>query len=248
MKMLLSMLFCSLMAFETALASTLVTKGPDGTYKPGVAKSWKSEGSTTTFSFADETRATEVGKILSERLANAKITVSNTDVRIVGIPSTALLEQVAALSLEGQADPLADLAGLGGAVAVAETPEGGGSIRASKPSGKGFLARSIKDHDPSERFEAEVVEVRRNEFPAATLRLKVARSAKTGPLNKKLVKGQIIDGAVVMAGTPSQIDLASSHSQRNMGAYYLSKGDHVIVHFVEASANTFEIDWLERAK
>ncbi len=93
MKMLLSMLFCSLMAFETALASTLVTKGPDGTYKPGVAKSWKSEGSTTTFSFADETRATEVGKILSERLANAKITVSNTDVRIVGIPSTALLEQ-----------------------------------------------------------------------------------------------------------------------------------------------------------
>jgi hypothetical protein len=227
---------------------TLVIKGADGKYAAGAAQSWTSSGATSvSFVLAEGVDANAVAKLLTERLATAKVKLIGGKLEVRGIPVEALLDQLSSLSLTGDGDdPLADLAGLGTVVAM-DTPEGGGSIRASKPTTT-FGPRVIKDHDPSERLTAQVVEVKRGAFPMVSLRLKLKSVPKAGPFAQQLKKGKVIDGDVVLQGDSGAVDFQAAASQRNLAAYYLVPGDQVTVHAAAAEGELFEIDFVERAK
>ncbi|MBI3178071.1 MAG: hypothetical protein HYZ27_00320 [Deltaproteobacteria bacterium] len=226
-------------------ADTLVTKGADGKIGPGAAKSWKVTGGTVTFALAAGADGPAIAQFLTARLANAQVKLEGGALVISGIPAEALLDQLSAMSLSGGGDPLADLAGMGGAAVAMDTPEGGGSIRAAKPNTTAF-ATHIKDHDAGERIEVEVIEAKRGTFPEVTLKLKVRRVAKSGPLKKKLKSGQVIEAAVLFHGSQAGIDLWAGQNQRNLAAFYVSSGDRITVHPVAREGDAIAIDWIER--
>ena len=230
-----------------AAPDTLVVKGKDGAIAAGAAKTWKATGVTTVvFQLAEGVDGAAVAKLLTERLASAKVASAGSQLTITGIPTAALLDQLVTLSLTGNSDPLADLAGLGGAVASAETPEGGGSIRASKPTATTMALRTIKDHDPAERLEAEVLEIKQGAFPSVTLKLKVRRIAKAGPLKDTLSRGKIIEAPVAFTVGDTGVDLTLEVNKRNLASWYLAKGDRVTIHPAVAEADRIQIDWITR--
>lgn len=228
------LLTLALTAYFAASPDTLVVKRGD-TYEPGVAASWVAGNASVVFTLRADANPDAIAQTLRERLFNATVSVDGRKLIISGISPPALLEQVATLSLSGQADPLGELAALGG-VLSGEGPEAGGSIRASRPT----------PHDPSHRFHATVETVKPATFPHATLVLRVTRAAKEGP-HSKLLAGDKITGTVVFAHDEGHIDFTDPTTQRNVGAYYLRSGDAVLVHSVRTDKGVY-FDFVEREK
>lgn len=229
-------------------ADTLVVAGEGGVFHPGLAKSWSAEGEAMIFLLADGTDGARIATVLGERLAQAQIALEGTKLTIRGIPSSALLEQLATLDVSGEGDPLAALAGLGGGVPANEGPEAGGSIRASKPIPlpNAVLGAMASAAEPGvERLEAEVVDVGRGTFPQVTLKLRFRRASREGPLKGKIAAGSILETPVLLAGSAGAVDFTQAATQRNLGAYYLRKGDRVLLRAVEAGGRIV-VDWIER--
>jgi hypothetical protein len=229
-----------------AHADPLVNAAGGGAYKPGIARSWSAEGDKVTFVLVDGADAAAIVATLKDKLPDAKVSADAGKVVIAGVPMAALLEKLAGISV-GDADPLAALAGLGGSVKGNEAPEAGGSIRASKPTPVGAMLGSATDAETAERFEAEVVSVAHGAaFPQVIVRLKVRRSITAGVLKGKVTAGKIIDLPVVLGQPNAPVDFSQAAVQRNLAAYYLKKGDRVIVRAVEAPGALAAIEWLER--
>ena len=235
-------------------ADTLVVSGGDGTYKPGVAKSWSTESDAVVFVLNDGVDGEKVAATLRERLAQAKITFAGGKLSVRGIPQPALLDQLSGLSLSGDADPLAALAGLGGGVQGNEAPEGGGSIRASKPTplpdavatAAAAAADAGAEPGAAERMDGEVLEITRGAFPQVTIKIRVRKAVSAGPLKGKVTSGKIIAAPVVLSGPSGAVDFSQAQNQRNAGAYYLKKGDRVTLHAVEPAEGKLAVDWIER--
>ncbi len=231
-----------------AAADTLIVSGGNNSYKPGAAASWTTTADSVTFVLADGVDGAKVAQTLKERLATAKVALDGKKLTVSGVPSATLLDQLSGLSLSGEADPLAALAGLGGGQPANEAPEGGGSIRASTPRNVGGMIgpqtaepqASATEPSADNMVEAEVVDVSRGAFPQVSLKLKVKKNAKAGPLKEKLDKGDTFSGAVMVS-----TNLTDPKNQRNLGAYYLKKGDKVSVH-AQPKGDAYEVDWVER--
>jgi hypothetical protein len=247
-----------------AADSLVIREG--GAFKPGLAKSWSEGASGVAFLLADGVDPQKIAQTLSERLATVKVAVTEGKLVLSGLPLATLLDQLAGLSLAADADPLAEL-GAGGTAVASAAPEAGGSIRASRPSAFTFpgqdavtaptggapaaAAGAAGPHEPTERMEAEVLEVRRGEFPSVVLKLRVRKAAGTGPLAKPLHRGSVFEGTPVFVGAPVPLDLGPDQNRRNLAAYYLAPGDRVVVHaLVGATAEPLDrlsVDWIERA-
>jgi hypothetical protein len=235
-------------AADAKAADTLVSKTDDGSYGPGAAVSWQTTGDTVRFRLAPGADGAAIASYLRDRLANADVTHVDGELTIKGIPEPSLLDQLSALSLSEASDPLAELGGLGGAIVAMDSPEGGGSIRASKPTGVAALPGPIGTHDPKERVEAEVLDVARAAFPLAVLKVKIRRSAKAGALKTTLRRGKVLELPVVYATTADGLDLRNDTNRQNLVAYYLEKGDRVSLHVVAGKDDVLEVDWLARVK
>jgi hypothetical protein len=228
-----------------ANADPLVTAAGAGSYKPGVAKSWSAEGDKVTFVLTDGADAAAIATILKDKLPEAKVSVDAGKVIVAGMAMPALLEKVAVISV-GDVDPLAALAGLGGSVKSSEGPEAGGSIRASKPTPITALMGASAEAEAAERFEADVVDVARGTFPQVALKLRVRRAIAAGALKGKVGAGKIIDVPVQLGAPAGAVDFTQTSIQRNLAAYYLKKGDRVIVRVVEGTGGQVLVEWIER--
>jgi hypothetical protein len=238
---------CGFAAAASAAADTIVVKAKDGSYQPGAAKSWKAtDAATVVFQLDAGVDGVVVAKNLTDRLATAKVSFDKGALTIAGIPKDALLDQLSTLSLSGSADPLADLAGLGGGVTAMNSPEGGGSIRASKPTATTMRPTVIKEHNAEERYEGEVVEVKQAAFPSVIIKIKVRKTAKAGDLRNKLRYGKVIEAPVIYTVNDAGVDLTRDDNKRNLASWYLAKGDRVLFHPLAVDAEKYQIDWIVR--
>lgn len=251
-------LACTLTASVALAADTLVVK-QGATYAPGLAASWKQTTAGVVFELAKDVDGATLAAQLKDKLASAKVSFDGTKLVIDNVPMASLLEQLAGLTLALEADPLAGIAGMGGSAVASAAPEGGGSIRASKPTklpaglpkpdaGAKTVAQATPSagHEPDERLEAEVLEVTKGAFPSVTLRLRVRRPAKAGELRKQLGTAKSFEASVRYAQAGEAIDFAAAATQRNLAAVYLDKGDRIFVHVVAVGADSYELDWVER--
>lgn len=217
-------------------ADTLVTSKKAGAFEAGEAKSWTTSADTVVFELQDSADGAKIAQTLKERLAQATITLNGKKLSIKGIPPAALLDQLSTLSLtSNDADPLAALAGLGASTGPSETPEGGGSIRASKPTPMAALTPEV-----GTLFEADVVEVVRGTFPVVSVKVRLKKLAKNVTFKNKLRYGNMVE-AVVKLG-----NIRERQTQQTLGAYYLKKGDRVSVRLLERDEGGYATDWLER--
>lgn len=221
-------------------ADTLVIRGQDGNYGPGIAESWTEEGGTVRFKLSASADPALVAQALTDSIAGAQVRTENRIVLVSGVPLDRLLDQVSNINVG--TDPLAQIAAVTGG-GSSRYPEAGGSIRAGKP----MLLASLIPHEPTERFEAEVVEVARGDYPSVALKLRIKRAPKSGPYAKTLSADKVITGAVVFTGDKAP-DLNAPNNQRNVGAVYLQPHDRVFAHVNQLNAKGIaSIDWIERA-
>lgn len=245
---------------DVRAADTLVVAA-DGAYKPGIAKSWTGTGSIVTFVLAEGANGEEISATLRDRLANAKVEFADGKLTISGLPMAGLLDQLSALNLTGDSDPLAVLAGLGGGgVQGTAGPEGGGSIRASKPTAlpPGIAAAMAAEtaaappaapavRQPEERFECDVVDVKRGAFPVVSLKLRVRVAPADAKLSPTFKVGMPLELPVNVTGAAgASFDPTKPDQQRNLAAYYLKKRDRVEIHATALPSGGYEIDWIER--
>lgn len=246
--MLRALVFSSLFLVTTtalAAAETLVVRGQDGSYQPGLATAWTDEGGgAVRFTLTSGVDPAIVVQALSESIAGAQIKAEVRSVVVAGVPMARLLEQVATVTI-GE-DPLAGIAGMKGTSVAFAQPEAGGSIRATKPQ----LLTALIPHEPTERLEAEVIEVKRGTFPAVGLKLKIRRAPKAGPYAKQLVGNKDFIAVIAFSGKQQMVDMSNEQNQRNAGAFYLQPKDRVFVHVnqLDAKGNAASIDWIERSQ
>ena len=159
---------------------------------------------------------------------------------------TALLLSFAAYAQEDAAeeamdvDPLAALAELGDAVADTG-PEGGGSIRAKKDANL-ERAKRLKDKN---NLEARVESTDTKGFPLVAISLKVSKPAKTGP-GKELKKNTKIRVIPKLAVKAKAVDMNDDATRLNAGAFYLKKGDKVMVRLGANKGKYWEAEYIER--
>jgi hypothetical protein len=232
----------SLFSVAALAADTLVVRGQDGSFAPGLAAAWRQDGDAVRFILVDGADPAVVATALSSSLAGAQIKTESKAVIVSGIAMQRLLEQVSAISVGG-GDPLAGVSAMNGTQVAFAPPEAGGSIRAGKPT----IIATLMPHDPTDRVQAEVVEVARGPFPSVALKLRVKHAAKTGPYAKQLSLDKTFNGVVAFTGTSPKIDMSTEANQRNAGAYYVQPHDLVYVHIVQLDKNGASIDWIERA-
>lgn len=238
--MLRAMVVCLAFAPSIAMAAdTLVVRGQDGSFSPGLAESWKDESGVVRFTLSPSVDPTVVAQALTDSIVGVQVKTEARAVLVSGVPMQRLLEQTATITVGG--DPLAQIASISGGSSTRET-ESGGSIRASKPQ----LMAALLPHDATDRFEAEVLEVQRGEYPSVALKLKVKRSPKTGPFAKALAADKIVTGLVVFTGEKA-VNMAAEGNQRNAGAFYIQPKDRVFVHLTQLTDKGATIDWIERA-
>lgn len=137
-------------------------------------------------------------------------------------------------------DPLAALAELGDSVAE-EGPEGGGSIRAKK---EGDLERSKRLKD-KRNFEARVESVNKKSFPIVAVTVKITKPAKEGP-GKAVKKNDKMVVVPKLKVDGKSIAMNDADTLLNAGAFYLKKGDKIVVRLGTNKGKYWEADYIER--
>ncbi len=148
--------------------------------------------------------------------------------------------QEGAPAAEAEADPLAELAALGDAVA-ATGPEAGGSIRAKRDVDPAVAQRQS---DPR-NAEARVETVKIGKFPMVAVRLKITKGAKQGP-GKDLAKNATIVIVPKLKVDAGKVSLEDPETALNAGAFYLQNGDKVLVRVGEKKDKVWQADYIER--
>ncbi|MEL6760362.1 MAG: hypothetical protein AAFP04_08140 [Myxococcota bacterium] len=229
-------------------ADTLIVQGAEGIFSPGRASKWWADGPAVHFLLGSEDEARSVASQLGS-LAGAKVETKGDVVIVRGIPEPELLNRLSRLTLKGAApsDPLDELASAGAAAVAFRSPEGGGSIRATNPS-FAIPAGALDEPNANARFEAEVLSVDRKEFPQVILKLRVRRRAADAAVRKVFKQNAIFAAPVLLAGGSGQIDYDADRTKRNLVAYYLERGDRVVVHTIRDENARPHIDWIQRRK
>ena len=159
---------------------------------------------------------------------------------IRGLTIVSVLFLAVTVEAQDEDDPLAELAALGDA--IAETgPEGGGSIRAKRDIDPA-IAKRMKD---PRNVEGKVEVVKVGKFPAVAIKFNVTRSAKEGagkdvPRNGSIV---VLPKLKVDGG---KVALADGDTLVNAGAFYLKKGDKILVRLGKNKGKVWEAEYIER--
>jgi len=138
------------------------------------------------------------------------------------------------------ADPLAELAALANE-ASANSPEGGGSIRAKKDADVSALAR-LKD---AKNLEGRVESVVVKGFPIVAVPIKVVAPAKEGS-GKDVKKNDTVIVTPKFKLDGKNVALADPDTLINAGAFYLKKGDKVAIRLGANKGKYWEADYIER--
>ena len=217
-------------AASESLADTLVVRSASGVFSPGLARSWHVESKRRVrLELLADSDVSEVAQTLRENLEGITVQEEDQALILLGWPLDKLLIRLASLVVSP--DPLATLTGLEGAELAMGVPEGGGSIRASKPSSS-LPPQVFSRHSARDRLVAEVVEVLPGNFPAVRLRLRARTTVQRGSLKGLVNKGDVFEASVSLAYKEGAIDFNHQPTQQNLGANYLRKGDRVTVHVV----------------
>lgn len=148
----------------------------------------------------------------------------------------------AAAEVEGDLfDPLEALASLGDSLLADESEEGGGSIRARQTRDRLAVLR-LKD---SRNLEAKITTIRKGTFPTVALKVKVTRPAQEGA-GAKMAKNQTLVVFPRLKFSSSVVDLADDPTLLNAGAYYLHRGDKVMIRLGYQRGRVWEADYIER--
>ena len=137
-------------------------------------------------------------------------------------------------------DPLGELAAMADFLSD-DGPDAGGSIRAKQEAD---VDRSKRLKDPR-NISAKVEGVKRGTFPTVALKLKVTKPAKQG-VGKDVAKNSVIVVIPDLKVRAAKTDFSDGATVLNTGAFYLNRGDKIVVRLGKKTGKYWTVEYIER--
>lgn len=198
-----------------ALADPLIQPGG----KPGAAKSWSSKGNVVTLQLAEGFSAEDAAAAISKSVSGASAKADGTTVVVSGVEEAKLL---AALEKVEVASGLDDVNSMFATLQAGNAEDGSGSsIRATKQASMVEVVQ-----DPAVRVPATVLEVKHGTYPFVAVTVKIDQVPKGVQSLKKGAKATVVPRINAPKGVIARDD---EQSKMNVGAWYVKKGDKVML-------------------
>ncbi len=229
----------------SARADKLLTKTAEG-IGAGLAAGYEMGENEITLTFAEGQDLEIITAGLKNNIEKISVTPGDKKLVLSGLPLNELLEKLTSLDIE--LDPLVALGGVNNCEAAApDSPEAGGSIRASNAIelSSMYIAdpASFKNPPLEECFTAKVVAVQRRDFPEAVVTLKVRQLMGK---NDHVAEKQNYRAVVLLPGRGNKLALDKKAAQDNLSAFYLTAGDKVEAHVAKKDKKYIYIDYIKR--
>jgi hypothetical protein len=206
------------------------------TPKPGVITAWSSSGPKVELTVKDGTDAKAVAETIEANVEKVKAKVQGGKVVVIGKAEADLLKALSAVDFGGSDD----LAALADASRSAEDADSGSSLRAKKTVD---LAKMFKDQAVT--AQGIVFDAGGTTFPHAEIIVNVIR-APTGDLGKTVRKGAKVKVKPVFKMKGKDIDWSDENTQLNCGAWFMQKGDKVLVKIGKNNNGVFDAEIITR--
>ena len=164
--------------------------------------------------------------------------------RVIALAASAALAtalMVLPNALASEADPLKGLQDLGDEL-LDESDASGGQPSASTRSRDRLSQLRLQD---ARNLEARVTGIKKGTFPTVALKVKVVKAADEGA-GAKVQKNQTLVVFPRLKFAQATVDLLDDPTLTNAGAYYLQRGDKVMIRLGYQRGRVWEADYIER--
>lgn len=220
--------------FGEVSAEPLV-KMEGGSAKPGVVTAWSSSGPKVELTIRAGADAKAVAEAIEGNVEKVKAKVQGGKVVVIGKPEADLLKALSEVDFGGD-----DLGALAKASAEGDDSDTGSSLRAKKTAD---LEKMFKDQAVT--AQGTVVEAGGAKFPQAEVTVNILR-APTGDLGKDIRKGKKVKFRAALKMKGQDVDWSDANTQVNAGAWYLQKGDKVLVKVGKGANGVYDAEIISR--
>ena len=214
-----------------AHAEPLVKK--DGS---GVVTEADGKGKKITLTLRDGVDPKDVAAVINDEVPKVKAKVRAGKIQVKGKSKDELMQALEGVDY-GTGDDLGEFAA---ADIGDESDDSGSSLRAKKSAD---VAKLLADAGTTAL--GTVASVKFHKFPRTTVTVRVLRGPK-GALGKKIRKGKKIKFRPAMKLSGKQIDWSDEKTQLNAGAWFLRKGDRVLIKVDKKSGDAFSATVIDR--
>ena len=144
-------------------------------------------------------------------------------------------------ALANEDDPISSLQELGDAL-LDEPDTAGGRQSAALKSRDRLSQLRLQD---TRNLEARVTGIKKGSFPTVALKVKVVKAADEGA-GAKVQKNQTLVVFPRLKFAAANVDLDDDPTLLNAGAYYLQRGDRVMIRLGYQRGRVWEADYIER--
>ena len=218
----------------TANAETLVLM-ENGEAKAAVITKWEAKGKKVMLSVREGEDPQEIAELINDEIDRVKAKVKGGSIQVKGKSLEELLEALATIEFGGDDDF--------GALASATSEsdfDSGSSLRAKKVADLQKLFNDAKTV-----AIGKVVRVQKGAFPRTLVSVQILRGPK-GELGKQISKGSKINFEPNFSKTKKAINWSKESNQINAGAWFIKKGDKVVVRIGKPIKGGFKARLLER--
>jgi hypothetical protein len=226
----------AVLVFAGTLSAEPLVKMEGATAKPNVVTAWTSSGTKVELTIKAGVDAKAVADSIEANVEKVKAKVQGGKVVVIGKAEADLLKALSAVDFGGEGD----VGALANAAMQGDEADSGSSLRAKKTAD---LEKMFKDQAIT--AQGTVADAGGATFPQAELVVSVTR-APSGELGKTVRKGAKIKFKPVLKMKGAAVDWADENTQINAGAWYLQKGDKVLVKIGKNNNGVYDAEIISR--
>lgn len=233
---LVSFLFTFGMAMlsQNAEAEPLL-KMDNGEPQAAVITKWEAKGKKTMLTVRDDVDAKEIAELINEEIDRIKAKVKGGRIQVQGKSMSDLLQVLSEIEF-GDDDDFGALA----EASMEDDLDSGSSLRAKKVADLKKLFSDSKSV-----AIGKIVRVQKGVFPNTLVTVQILRGP-TGQLGQQIRKGAKINFEPVISKGNKSVSWKNESNQINAGAWFLKRGDKVVVRIGKPLKGGFKARLLER--
>lgn len=206
-----------------------------GKPSPGVVTAWTSSGPKVELTIKKGVDAKAVADAIEGNVEKVKAKVSGGKVVVLGKSQADLLPLLAKVDFGGD-----DIGALAKNAAQGTDSDSGSSLRAKKTADLDAMFK-----DQAVTAQGTVVDAGGTKFPNAEVTVTILR-APSGDLGKDIRKGKQVKFKPEFRMKGNDVDWSDPSSQMNAGAWFMKKGDRVLVKIGKGSNGAYEAEVIAR--
>lgn len=222
--------------WASAVFAEPLVKMEGGKATPNVVTAWSAAGTKVELTIKAGVDAKAVADSIEANVEKVKAKVQGGKVVVIGKAEADLLQALSAVDFGGEGD----VGALANAAMQGDESDSGSSLRAKKTAN---LEAMFKDQATT--AQGTIAEAGGSTFPNAEVTVSIIR-APTGELGKTVRKGAKLKFKPVLKMKGKDVDWSDANTQVNAGAWYLQKGDKVLVKIGKNNGGVYDAEIISR--